>query len=298
MLRINLSSKEKSSLEKRHKKERDGRVRDRIKAVLLYSEGWQQREIAQALRIGADTVHEHLSSYTREGNLCPSNGGSFSKLTAFETKDLITHLERTTYDKVISICNYVHEKYAKSYSISGMTKWLHTNKFSYKKPKGTPHKACTKRQEEFIGKYLELTSNLPSDEVIEFGDGVHPTMATKITGGWIRKGKDKLIPTTASRTRVNLFGSINLRTMSVTINQYKTIDSESLQKHFICLKDKYADKKAIHLILDQGSYNVSADTMEAAKKYGITIHHLPTYSPNLNPIERLVESNERIRKKQ
>ena len=61
-------------------------------------------------------------------------------------------------------------------------------------------------------------SELPKDEVIEFADGVHHTMTTKITGSWIKKGKDKLISTTASRTRVNLFGSINLSTMSVTIN--------------------------------------------------------------------------------
>ena len=50
----------------------------------------------------------------------------------------------------------------------------------------------------------------PEDEPIEFGDGVHPTMATKIGRGWIRTGQEKLIKTIASRSRVNYFGSINL----------------------------------------------------------------------------------------
>ena len=168
-----------------------------------------------------------------------------------------------------------------------MTKWLHNNRFSYKHPKGTPLKSCPVKQEEFIEKYQHLTAHLPEDEVLEFGDGVHPTMATKITSGWIRTGKDKLIPTIASRTRMNLFGSINLSDMSITINQYETINSESLGKHFAALRNKYPDKKAIHLVLDCGSYNKSVSTLTAAKKYGITLHHLPTYSPNLNPIERL-----------
>ena len=70
-----------------------------------------------------------------------------------------------------------------------------------------------------------MTTTL-EDEPIEFGDGVHPTMATKVSYGWIRKGKenDKTIATTASRTRMNLMGSLNLQTMDVTIGAYKTID--------------------------------------------------------------------------
>jgi hypothetical protein len=59
--------------------------------------------------------------------------------------------------------------------------------------------------------YETLLNTLPEDESIEFGDGVHSTMATKITWGWIRKGTDKPIDTTASRTRINLLGSGELR---------------------------------------------------------------------------------------
>jgi hypothetical protein len=38
-MKIELSKEEKEELEKRHDVERDGRVRDQIKAVLLNSEG-------------------------------------------------------------------------------------------------------------------------------------------------------------------------------------------------------------------------------------------------------------------
>ena len=43
-----------------HDSTRDGRVRDRIKAVLLASEGWSQTMISQALRIHESTVARHL----------------------------------------------------------------------------------------------------------------------------------------------------------------------------------------------------------------------------------------------
>ncbi|EQD61594.1 transposase family protein [mine drainage metagenome] len=156
-----------------------------------------------------------------------------------------------------------------------------------KKPKGTPAKADPEKQAEFIRYYEDLLNTLPEDEPVEFADAVHPTMATKITYGWIRKGSDKLIATTASRTRVNLLGSINLETMKVTVSSHETIDSKAMEKHFAALRKKYPKARRIHQIVDNGPYNVSHETKQAAKKYGIILHYLPTYSPNLNPIERL-----------
>ena len=55
-----LSDDQKKKLERLHKHEKNGRVRDRIKAVLLKSEGWTEKLIAQALRIHEETVRTHL----------------------------------------------------------------------------------------------------------------------------------------------------------------------------------------------------------------------------------------------
>ena len=44
-----LSQQERNELKARHRLERDGRVRDRIKAVLLYDKGWTLMQIAEAL---------------------------------------------------------------------------------------------------------------------------------------------------------------------------------------------------------------------------------------------------------
>ncbi|GAO99005.1 hypothetical protein Cva_01676 [Caedimonas varicaedens] len=82
-------------------------------------------------------------------------------------------------------------------------------------------------------------NTLPENEPIEFGDGVHSTMATKITWGWIRKGTDKSIDTTASRTCINLLGSVSLETMKVTIGSYETFDSSTMEEHFKKLRQKY-----------------------------------------------------------
>ncbi|MDD4964750.1 MAG: helix-turn-helix domain-containing protein, partial [Gallionella sp.] len=63
-MEIKLSVEIKKVLEARHRVERDGQVRDRIKAVLLKSEGWTNSAIAQALRISIDTVGQHLQDWS------------------------------------------------------------------------------------------------------------------------------------------------------------------------------------------------------------------------------------------
>jgi len=121
-------------------------------------------------------------------------------------------------------------------------------------------------------------------------------MATKISYEWIRKGTDKLIETTVSRTRMNLLSSLSLETMKVTIGSYETLDSSTMEEHFKKLRENYPKAVKIHLILDRGSYNTSQQTRKAAEKYSIVHHYLPPYSPHLNPIERFWKGmNERVR---
>ena len=50
-MKVTLSPQMKKELEQIHDSTRDGRVRDRIKAVLLASEGWSSAMISQALRM-------------------------------------------------------------------------------------------------------------------------------------------------------------------------------------------------------------------------------------------------------
>lgn len=91
-MKITLTSQQKLLLEQMHDSTRDGRVRDRIKAALLTSEGWGQTMIAQALRIHESTIARHLSDHVLSEKLKLENGGSESKLSVTQTIQLIEHL--------------------------------------------------------------------------------------------------------------------------------------------------------------------------------------------------------------
>ena len=291
-----LSDEQKKDLELRHRYEDDGRIRDRIKAVLLKSEGWKNKAIAQALRIHEETVRQHLTDWSSDEKLKPENGGSYSKLNDVQTRALDTHLSNTTYTRVIDICAYVELAFGVRYTVSGMTKWLKEHKFSYKHPKNVPAKADLEKQEEFIEKYLELVTDTPVNEPILFMDSAHPTMATKVVCGWIKRGVDKPIGQTASRTRINIMGAIELSTMNVVSCRPDYVNAETTVAFFDQLKTAYPISPNIHIILDQSGYHRSQLVKDEALKRNIVLHYLPPYSPNLNPIERLWKvMNENVR---
>jgi transposase len=295
-MKIILTPEEKQTLEFRHQHESDGRVRDRIKSVLLREEGWSLGKIAQALRLHNDTVSRYVMEYLESQKLNFAHKGSPGKLSDDQSAELIAHLKETLYVKAVDIAAYVQAHYDVTYTVAGLTNWLKRNGFSYKNPKGQPAKADPEKQQAFVDIYQALKEKTPENEPILFIDAVHPTMATKTSRGWIQKGIDRIIATTASRTRLNIIGAIELSSMKIMRDDYDTINADSVILFLQSVKASYPAAAQIHIILDQSGYHRSVDLREYAEKNGIKLNFLPPYSPNLNPIERLWKvMNETVR---
>jgi len=282
-----LSPSEHVELLSQHKKERDSRICDRIKVLLWYSEGKSIEIISNLLYLSQHTIRKHIKDYKEEKKLKPSNGGSESKLSEMQGKELSDHLENKIYTTVQDISDYIIKTYRIKYSNSGLTNWLHSQDFTYKKPKGIPSKLNEESQAEFILKYNTLEKDLLEDEEILFMDSCHPTQATKFGYGWIKKGKEKQIKTTASRTRLNITGAINIKSREVITKRYETINSENTIDFFKKVLLFYPKAKKINIIADGAAYHKSQLLKEFITDKKIEIHILPPYSPNLNPIERL-----------
>lgn len=130
-------------------------------------------------------MRNHLADYTLSEKLQSENGGSSSRLSAEQTSTLMAHLTEHTYHHNKQIVAYVLEQFGVQYTVAGMHKWLRKNGFSYKKPKGVPHKFDEAKQHAFVAQYEQLKASCGGDETILFMDAVHPTQATKISHGWI-----------------------------------------------------------------------------------------------------------------
>jgi len=282
-----LTKKEREELLNTHRKERDKRVCDRIKAVLAYDDGYSYSEIAHILLLDDETIRRHISDYLSEKKLLPENGGSSGKLTDKETRELVEHLREITYLHVKDICDYVKQTYRKKYSVSGMTKWLHANRFCYKKPHAVPAKADKAQQAKFIKYYKRLKARAGEVEPIYFADSVHPQHQTKLAYGWILKGERKEIATTGRQNRLNFMGGICLNGHRFIVQQAETVNGENIKLFLRRLRDANPGEHAIHTIWDNAGYHRSKEVRRYAKALRIKLHYLPPYSPNLNPIERV-----------
>jgi transposase len=283
-----LDESERANLIVSHKKERDKRIADRIKAVLLYDDDWTPPKIAKALFTDEGTIRSHLQTYQEEKELSLKYKGSQPKLTEEESKALSEHLESQTYVKIKDIQAYVEKTFQKNLGISTLYAWLKAHDFSYKKPKLVPKNVDPLKQQAFIKHYERVMNeaSIEGDPVL-FGDSVHPSQQVRPAYGWIKRGKDKPIETTGARKRVNLMGVLNLETMAFSYQDFETINSQSAIEFLKKVEEMYPHAKKIHLIWDQAGYHTGKNVKEYLKTSRIVVHYLPPRSPNLNPIERL-----------
>jgi len=282
-----LNDQERTQLKIQHKQERDGRVRDRIKAVLLYDKGWSPQQIAEALFISDQAVRNHIDDYKTSSKLNPESGGSNEKLSQKQSDQLVVHLREHTYLYVKDIVAYVQATFGIIYTVPGMRTWLQRHEFSYKKPAVVPGKANKEQQQEWLAAYEKLRQGLPGDETICFIDGVHPTHNVQPAYGWIQKGVRKEIPANTGRSRLNLSGVIDVVSHNVVIQEDQTLNAESTIRFFQKIEEAYPCKRRVHVFCDNAPYYRNKTVSQYLTTSKIALHFLPPYSPNLNPIERL-----------
>lgn len=282
-----LNDEERNKLKGQHKQERDGRVRDRIKAILLYDKGWTLKQIAEALLISDEAIGNHINEYQASKKLKPQSGGSTEKFSLSQANQLEAHLQTQTYLYTKDITAYVQITFGITYTIHGMRNWLQRHGFSYKKPAVVPGRADEKQQKKWIEEYEKLRDTLPSSETICFIDGVHPSHNVQSAYGWIKKGVRKEIPTNSGRSRLNLTGALDIISHKIIIHSDKTLDANATINFFRKIKEAYPDKDKIHVFCDNAKYYKNQLVEEYLKTSKIKLHFLPPYSPNLNPIERL-----------
>jgi len=276
---ISLNDSERAQLKIQHRHERDGRIRDRIKAVLLFDKGWSIAAIAEALLLSEDAVRDHIVEYRDSKKLKPENGGSAQKLSIERSNALAAHLRSHTYLYVKDIIAYVKSTWAVTYSVPGMRNWLQRYGFSYKKPALVPGKADVQQQREWMAQYEKLKQGLPVDETICFMDGVHPTHNVQPAYGWIQKGIRKEVPANSGRSRINLSGVLDVISHKVLIQEDKMLNAEATISFFRKIEDSYPGKKRIHIFCDNAGYYRNRAVTKYLQASKIKLHFLPPYIP-------------------
>jgi transposase len=282
---MNLTTEQMSQLKMQHKHERNGKVRDRIKALLLINDGYSYEQVAKILLVDDSTIRRHVDEYVESQKLSNNNKGSESKLNHRQKSELVEYLKASTFVNVKPIIDYIENKYNIKYTNSGLTTWLKQHGFTYKKPHPVPAKYHESKQQDFIKLLHDLKDE---NNPLYFLDAVHPEHQSKLAYGWIYKICNKAILTTSTQKRVHIFGALSYPTKELTITEADAINSQAVIAILEKIKFQHKPGQIINFILDNAKYQKSIIIKDyVAHNLNIKLHYLPAYSPNLNLIERV-----------
>ena len=285
-----LTDQQLLELEIIHKTTHDKRIADRVKVVIALNNGYSYEEVKNILLIDERSAKRYKKTFIEkgiDGLILLNYKGGIPKLTGKQEKELCAYLDNHLFPNSVSICNYVKNKYGIEYTPEGMVICLHRLGYSYKKTKRLPAKADRKKQEDFLVEYKEIKKNKKETEKLYFMDGVHPTHNMMPAYAWIRKNTEKYIKSNTGRQRININALYSPEDYEVIYIESPTINSDSTIELLKKVELLHPELSKIMIIRDNAKYYCSEMVKEYIKTSKIEFIPLPSYSPNLNLIERL-----------
>lgn len=265
----------------------------RIRIILALDEGYPAKDVARILLLDEDTVSKWKRRYKESKYLSDwlgdKHNGYQGRLSVMQE----ALVERFVDGRVIrdsqEVVDFIKETFGVSYTVDGVTKLLRRMKFVYKQTVIVPAKADRKKQQAFLKQYSKLKKDLKQTEKILFTDGVHPTHNTQTVRCWVKKGINKQIKTNSGRSRLNIQGALDVENTDVVTYYSKTINAAAVMEFFDKIQQAYVWATMIYLICDNARYYKNTEVQAYLNRPGcrIKLIHLPSYSPNLNFIERL-----------
>ena len=272
-----------------HRRAREKRYADRLKAVILLGSGWPAEQVAEALLIDPDTARSYFKRYQQGGTralLSMAYRGGGAWLTEEQLIELEIHLRQTLYLMAKEVACHVEQRWGVRHSERGVSALLGRVGYVYKKPKLVPGKAAAEAQREFLKKYEKLKENKNPEDPIYFMDATHPRHNPVLGYGWIKRGEECEIPSNTGRERLNINGAIELERLEPVVRFDATIDAVSTIALFEQLAQANPQAERIYVICDNARYYRSKAVRHYLTSSKIELIFLPPYSPNLNLIER------------
>lgn len=265
----------------------------RIRVILALDAGYTPKETAEILLLDEDTVCKWKRRYLKGKFFSDWLGEDYKgfggKLTKSQQEEVVKFVKANIITDCRQVIGFIRDNFNCNYTIGAATKLLHRLHFVYKQVTAIPGKLNEEAQLEFLAKYETMKSQKRKDEVILFGDGVHPTHNIHKTKAWILRGEEKQVKTNTGRKRLNINGALDPQSLDVTVHFSETINAQTTMEFFDKLQAKYSRKQKIKLIVDNARYYKNKDVKAYLDDPACRIElvFLPTYSPNLNFIERL-----------
>ena len=289
MIKINFSETEIEQLKYERYHHPHPRVQRKMEALLLKSQGLAHKEIALLTGVCLNTLRTYLREYQT---------GGIDKLKEINFYQPESELKRHSsvledYFRTNPVAS-IKEASCKIEEITGIKrsptrvrKFLNALGMKRRKIGMIPSKADVEVQENYKKEKLEprLEETKQGKRAVFFVDAAHFVLAPFL--GFLWSFTRLFIKTPTGRKRFNVLGALHAVTHElITVTNDSYINAQT-----VCdLLRKIASlnlRIPITLVLDNARYQKCALVQDLAFALNIELLYLPSYSPNLNLIERL-----------
>lgn len=272
----------------------------RYHAVLLVKIGKKVSEVAELLFTTEDTIRSWIKKWDSEKSIRDKQRpGKPCKLTKEEEEELCRLVDENNPENhgynvsgwdCVELQTYVKDKFNKNVSAETIRKILKRNGFNYKKINYLFSKRDMEARKKFVQEIMDLyeliSNNKLKNTILMFADQISTKLHPKPGYVWTRDNK-VFVETLCSHKRLSTLAAIEPLIGEKIHATYDKNNSDSFVEFIDKLEKKKPDKNII-LVLDNYPVHHSKKVKERLKKSGrIQIKFLPTYSPDLNPIEWL-----------
>jgi transposase len=295
---MRLDPQQRQELQRRRRQTPDKRVYERLSAVLWVADGKARCEVADLLGRSVRQLAEWLRLFRSRGldALCTlHHRGDPGNLSAGQVERLKEEISTGRFRNSDQIRLWVEEAFRVRYTPSGIKGLLRRVGASYHKVTGFLWKADPDKQQDFVDHYerQKAATRRPGSRRTRryFVDACHPLWGLELVYGcWLLVGQCFLAGMGSGRKRLNILGAyspddqeyLDLRLTRDNINGEQFVNLLRL------LRATHPKAERFVLYLDRARYYGSPVVKDWLHRHPqFELEPLPTYSPNLNLIERL-----------
>jgi transposase len=264
-------------------------VRTKSQSCIMKYENIPHHKIASTLDICENTLRGYFQQY-QDGGIEKLEKLNFYKPQSElvnHTDTIKTYLEKNPPATIKEACHKINELTKLNLSVSAMAKYLKSLGLKYRKPGTIPAKADVIKQKKFLEEELKprLAEAKEGKRALYFADAAHFVLAPFL--GYLWSFVRLFIKAPAGRQRFNVLGAINAFTHKlITVTNDSYINAQSVCELLRKLAQEHLTTP-ITIVLDNAKYQKCILVAELAAQLKIELLYLPSYSPNLNIIERL-----------
>jgi len=264
-------------------------VRRKLEAVLLKTQNLPHQMICRLCGICGNTLRNYLNEY-QEGGLEKLKELHFYRPTSQleEPRQLVqTELTLHPVATVKQARSRIFELTGIKRGLSQVREWLGRCRLQRRKVGMVPAKADPKKQAAYRSEMLEprLQEAQAGQRLVFFVDAAHFVLQPFL--GFLWCVKRVFIKAPSGRQRLNVLGALDAvshRLITVSNETYITAASVCELLRLIAVE---AAGRPVTILLDNARYQHCAMVESLAHELNLELAFLPSYSPNLNLIERL-----------